>query len=117
MQMSEMQFSGGVPVDSYGPGFFRIAGAVIDAPIFLGPQDVQRWRGYDDLVPLEALAGRVDLLFIGTGVETALLPDAVTSCLAVLGIGFEAMASPSACRTYNVLLSEGRRVALAALPV
>jgi uncharacterized protein len=33
------------------------------------------------------------------------------------GLGVEAMASPAACRTYNVLLSEGRRVALAALPV
>nr|MCU0854979.1 Mth938-like domain-containing protein [Paracoccaceae bacterium] len=33
------------------------------------------------------------------------------------GMGVEAMASPAACRTYNVLLSEGRRVALALLPV
>jgi uncharacterized protein len=33
------------------------------------------------------------------------------------GIGVEVMNSPSACRTYNVLLSEGRRIALAALPV
>ena len=32
-------------------------------------------------------------------------------------IGVEAMTSPAACRTYNVLLAEGRRVALAALPV
>jgi uncharacterized protein len=27
------------------------------------------------------------------------------------------MSTPSACRTYNVLLSEGRRIAIAALPV
>jgi uncharacterized protein len=33
------------------------------------------------------------------------------------GMGVEAMASPAACRTYNVLLAEGRRVALALLPV
>ncbi|MEC7257968.1 MAG: MTH938/NDUFAF3 family protein, partial [Pseudomonadota bacterium] len=33
------------------------------------------------------------------------------------GLGVEAMASPAACRTYNVLLSEGRRVGLALLPV
>ena len=117
MQMTEMQFAGGVPVESYGPGFFRIAGTVIDSPICLGPQDVQSWRGYEDLVPLEALAGRVDVLFIGTGAESALVPDEVISFLANLGLGFEAMASPTACRTYNVLLSEGRRVALAALPV
>jgi len=33
------------------------------------------------------------------------------------GIGVESMASPAACRTYNVLLSEGRRVAVALIPV
>ncbi|MCW1954481.1 MAG: MTH938/NDUFAF3 family protein, partial [Roseobacter sp.] len=33
------------------------------------------------------------------------------------GMGVEVMNSPSACRTYNVLAAEGRRVALAALPV
>ncbi|MBT8417844.1 MAG: Mth938-like domain-containing protein, partial [Silicimonas sp.] len=32
-------------------------------------------------------------------------------------IGVDVMASPQACRTYNVLLGEGRRVALAVLPV
>ena len=35
----------------------------------------------------------------------------------LLGIGVEMMASPQACRSYNVLLGEGRRVALAALAV
>ena len=33
------------------------------------------------------------------------------------GLGVEVMASPAACRTYNVLLSEGRRVGLALIPV
>jgi len=34
-----------------------------------------------------------------------------------IGIGVEVMSSPSACRTYNILLSEGRRIAAALLPV
>jgi uncharacterized protein len=33
------------------------------------------------------------------------------------GLAVDVMASPSAARTYNVLLSEGRRIALAMLPV
>jgi len=37
--------------------------------------------------------------------------------LEAAGLGVETMASPAACRTYNVLLSEGRRIALALLPV
>jgi uncharacterized protein len=34
-----------------------------------------------------------------------------------VGVGVEVMNSPSACRAYNVLLAEGRRVALALIPV
>jgi len=49
--------------------------------------------------------------------EIAHLPVAFRKQLEDAGLGVEAMASPAACRTYNVLLSEGRRVALALLPV
>jgi len=45
------------------------------------------------------------------------LPKGLSERLAEAGVGFEIMNSPSACRTYNVLLGEGRRVALAVLPV
>jgi uncharacterized protein len=37
--------------------------------------------------------------------------------LEAAGSGVELMATPSACRTYNVLLAEGRRVAAALMPV
>ena len=42
---------------------------------------------------------------------------AICFALEALGLGVEVMSSPAACRTYNVLLSEGRRVALALIPV
>jgi uncharacterized protein len=45
------------------------------------------------------------------------LPSALKEALDEAGIGVEAMNSPAACRTYNVLVSEGRRVAAALLPV
>ncbi|MYF89823.1 MAG: hypothetical protein F4186_11080, partial [Boseongicola sp. SB0676_bin_33] len=56
-------------------------------------------------------------LLVGTGPELVMLPDGFGDRLAAAGIGAEAMASPQACRTYNVLLGEGRRVGLALLPV
>jgi uncharacterized protein len=37
----------------------------------------------------------------------------VRAALEAAGIGVETMATPSACRTYNVLLAEDRRVAAA----
>jgi uncharacterized protein len=66
---------------------------------------------------LLALVGEVDVLFIGTGAEIAHIPGDLRQMLEEAGLGVEVMNSPAACRTYNVLLSEGRRIALAALPV
>ena len=47
MQMNEMQFSEGVPVDGYGPGFFRIAGQVVQGPICLGPVSYTHLRAHE----------------------------------------------------------------------
>ena len=44
-------------------------------------------------------------------------PASLRARLEEVGLGVEAMNSPAACRTYNVLLAEGRRVAVALLPV
>ena len=59
----------------------------------------------------------VDVLFVGTGAEIAHAPPVFREAVEALGIGVEVMASPAACRTYNVLLSEGRRIGAALLPV
>jgi len=117
MRMIEIAFDGATPVDGYGPGFFRVAQQVIEGAVLVTMNSARSWGGYDDTGPLLALAQDVDVIFIGTGAETAHAPAALRDALDEAGIGVEAMASPAACRTYNVLLSEGRRVALAALPV
>lgn len=117
MELNEITFTDVVPVDGYGPGFFRVGGTVNEGPLLLAGGAPFVWNGLEDIEPLLDLAGRVDVLFFGTGKEIAPLNSAVRSKLEEAGIGVEIMASPSACRTYNVLLSEGRRVALAALPM
>jgi len=54
-----------------------------------------------------------EILILGTG-ETQQFPEpAVFAAIAAKGVGFEVMDNGAACRTYNVLLAEGRRVALA----
>lgn len=117
MQLNEIQFSGATPIEGYGPGFFRIADQVIEGPIVVTESGAQSWGGYDDTATLEALLGQVDVIFIGTGAETAHVPGRLREALEEAGLGVEAMNSPAACRTYNVLLSEGRRVAVALIPV
>lgn len=117
MRMNEVVFTSAVPVDGYGPGFFRIGGQVVEGPVLISDTGVRGWGGYDDAEPLLALAGEVDVLFIGTGEEVAHIPASLRNQLEEAGLGVESMTSPAACRTYNVLLSEGRRIAAAVLAV
>jgi uncharacterized protein len=67
--------------------------------------------GIGDLGP--ALEIKPELVVVGAG-AVALTPDTdLMAELAALGIGLEYMQTPAACRTYNVLVHEGRRVAAA----
>ena len=117
MRLSEVEFNDAPPIDGYGPGFFRIAGEVQRGAVILDPRGSHVWAGYDDLDHLIGLAGEIDVLFIGTGAETRHVPSEFREKLEAAGLGVEAMASPAACRTYNVLLSEGRHIAAALLPI
>lgn len=117
MRLNEVQYTDAQPIDGYGPGFFRIGGEAHDAPLAVLPSGVTRWGGLDDAATLEAAAEALDVLLVGMGPEIAHIPSALRDRLEAAGIGVEVMSSPQACRTYNVLLGEGRRVGLALLPV
>jgi uncharacterized protein len=106
-------------VRGYGPGQVRIGertlatSLIVTATALIAP-----WRPATaqqltaaDLEPLLGLAPEVVLL--GTGVRQ-LFPDArVLRILHAQRIGVEVMDTSAACRTYNVLVTEGRNVAAA----
>ncbi len=117
MRLNEIDYDDSVPIDGYGPGFFRVGGTRIDGPIAVFPTGVKTWGGFADTETILAQADKIDVVFIGTGAEIAHLPAAFRDVFDNAGVGVEPMASPAACRTYNVLLSEGRRVAVALIPV
>jgi uncharacterized protein len=117
MRMNEVSFDDSRPVNGYGPGFFRVGGEVVQGAVVLSPGGVTAWAGFEDAEAVVAKAGEVDFLLIGTGAQIAHPPAAFRRALEAAGIGLEVMASPAACRTYNVLLAEGRRVGAAMLPV
>ncbi|SNR27081.1 Mth938-like domain-containing protein [Puniceibacterium sediminis] len=117
MRMNEIVYTEALPIEGYGPGFFRIDSKPVHGPICVSLRGVEPWGGLDDPETLMQLSQDVDVLFVGTGSDIAHIPRTLRDRLEALGLGVEVMNSPSACRTYNVLLSEGRRVALAALPV
>ena len=117
MRLNQVTFTDAKPVDGYGPGFFRIGGDVFEGAVLTGPAGPANWGGYADAQPLLELSDEIDVLLIGTGKDMALIPQSLRTRLESAGVGVEIMNSPAACRTYNVLLSEGRRIALALIPV
>lgn len=117
MRITEVTYTEAKPVDGYGPGFFRVGGEVIEGAVTILPAGIERWAGFEDAGRLLAAAPDIDVLFVGTGAEIAHIPADFRTRLEEAGIGVEIMSSPAACRTYNVLLSEGRRVGLALIPV
>ncbi len=117
MKMTEMHYEEAVPIEGYGPGFFRVGGEVIEGGAIIHAAGARSWGGYDDLAPVLALRETVDVVLLGTGETMTPVPAAFRDPLEEVGIGVEPMASASACRTYNVLVSEGRRVAAVVLPV
>lgn len=63
------------------------------------------------LAPL--MQGHPDLIIVGTGTKPAPLPQQLIALCWEKRIGLEAMTTPAAARTYNVLANEGRKVAIA----
>ncbi|MBP6115090.1 MAG: Mth938-like domain-containing protein [Neisseriaceae bacterium] len=58
----------------------------------------------------DALAAKPELILFGCGPTQKFLHPKITAHLTRQGIGFEVMITPSACRTFNILKDEGRRV-------
>lgn len=117
MRLTEITYDEALPIEGYGPGFFRIGGRVLRGPALISPWKAEDWGGLEDTATILALAGRIDVLFVGMGAEIAHVPAGFRAAIEAAEIGVEVMNSPAACRTYNVLLSEGRRIAVALLPV
>ena len=117
MRLNEMRITSGLTVDGYGPDFFRVGGTVHQGGVLVAPDGVQPWAGVTDYGPLLSVQGQVDVLLVGMGADIRHPPKALQERMDEIGLGLEVMSSASAARTYNILLSEGRRIAVALIPV
>lgn len=114
MRMNEIQLTGRLPIDSYGTGGFRIDGVWQAGSLVLTPGGQFGFEGavdMDALDPVLAESDAIDVVLIGQGGEIAPLAAPLRDALEAAGIGVEIMSTASACRTYNVLLTEDRLVA------
>ena len=111
-------------VEAYGPGQFKIAGHVYQCSILLFPGGVFQLdiESIDQLN--ETVLGRVfltnpklDILLVGYGFSKGQVDCQLSNALRNAAIGFDIMNTGAACRTYNVLALEERRVAAVLIPL
>ena len=111
-------------VESYGSGRFRISGTVWTGSVLLRPDTVLSWSVADfrdltleSLKPLTEGDDIPEILLIGCGNRAELLPRVLRDAIRAEGMVADAMDTGAACRTYNVLMAEDRRVAAALIAV
>jgi uncharacterized protein len=117
MKFSEDKVDQGYYVSGYDSGVIVVSGSPKTASFVISREKlIEDWAPthIDELrarhlEPLTAM--QPELVLIGTG-ETLRFPSVEHyACLIQLNIGVEIMDSAAACRTYNILLGEGRNVA------
>jgi uncharacterized protein len=108
-------------VTAYGAGYLEINAERHAHALIVQPEaPVEPWpvAAFDELTAAHfdrLLAMRPDVLLLGTGARQRFPHPRLVAQLTAAGIGVEAMDSGAACRTYNILMTEGRRVVLAVL--
>ena len=109
-------------IERYGPSGFRVAGVIYRGPVLVFPDRTEHWAAANAAsVTWESLTqvvehGGVQILLLGLGRTMSAVSPALRSALRAAGIALEPMDTGAACRTYNVLLAEDRRVAAALMP-
>ncbi len=118
------RYPGTAPIDAYGNGGFRFAdmshrGSILCLPSGIYAWDVAREAAVRpaDLSHVLAELAPPAFLLLGTGSSQIFPSPELRAAFTAAGLGLEAMSTGAACRTYNVLLGEGRPVAAALVAV
>lgn len=122
MDITPLVGAGRQIIQSYSGGQFRINGAVYSGAVIVFTDRTVPWAvsvpaTVDDFAPLLAARSDLDVILFGTGAAVGAEGLALRKELKAAGLSVDIMDTGAACRTYNVLMAEGRRVAAALLPV
>ena len=120
MEVTPIVPAGPQLIQGYDAGGFRIAGARHAGSVLVLPERTLPWPvsapeqvTAASLEPIRTAEPAVEILVLGCGARFVLIPAELRAALKADGIVIEAMATGAACRTYNLLLAENRRVAAA----
>lgn len=106
-------------IQGYGNGGFTTSGVRHNGSVIVLRDRTVSWLPPDDpsaldiadFNPILEAAQDVDIVLLGCGPRAAVLPPALRVALRDAGISIESMDTGAACRTFNLLQMEGRRVA------
>jgi uncharacterized protein len=122
MDLTPVVSAGRQVIERYGPSGFRVAGVIWRGPVLVFPEETRLWTAAeaaavtsDSLQPVVDHGG-VQILLLGQGSRMGIISRELRASLRQSGIVIEAMDTGAACRTYNMLLAEERRVAAALIP-
>jgi uncharacterized protein len=110
-------------IQGYSATGFKVSGVLYEGAVIVTPVKTWGWDAPPSFSALKAAdfskieGAEIDVLLLGAGNKGAFLPPALKQELKSKGWIAEVMDTGAACRTYNVLMAEGRRVAAALLPL
>jgi uncharacterized protein len=107
-------------ITAYGDDYVKVNGARRDSSVIVTAEQILPWSAtsfdalnVEDFQALSKLG--VEIVLLGTGPKQRFPHPRLTASLGAARIGLEVMDLKAACRTYNILVAEERRVALALL--
>ena len=119
MKLQSDPHSGANTITGYGDGYIEINKIPYSHAVLLSSDgEILEWavKSFDELSPVDftqMASLKPELIIIGTGKRQRFPKPELLKTLIEAKIGFEVMDSQAACRTYNILVGEGRQVLLA----
>lgn len=116
MLIEENTFGSEAAITAYAPGRIEINGQAYTEAVILKEDKIEKPA---KAMPSELTADDFfqtdsetlpEVILVGTGEKQVFLHPKITAALAAKGIGLESMTTASACRTFMILQSEGRKV-------
>ena len=111
-------------IRGYGPGHFTIAERRWDGPVLVTEARTVAWPitraeelTLESVAALKENAVPIEFLVVGCGPRPVFVPPAKRAAFKAAGLALEVVDTGAACRIFNVLLAEGRRVAAALVPL
>ena len=119
MKLQSDPHSGANTITGYGDGYVEINktpyahAVVLSSDGAISKWDAQIFADLKDAHFTQLIDLKPELILIGTGSRQRFPKPELLKALIQAKIGFEIMDSQAACRTYNILVGEGRKVLLA----